>query len=134
MADLGKLGLYRQKQKRLDKHNVSSTCRHNMVNLGPLTAEIGWRVWSTPANFNGFRILASLMHRRCSMEVTQTLHDVLAAPAMVHYLYIFGGFCSLNGISHARCKIHFASKSSVLLYWQRYCTVFAQQHSTEGAT
>jgi len=25
-----------------------------MVNFGPLTAEIGWRVWGTPANFNGF--------------------------------------------------------------------------------
>jgi len=24
-----------------------------MVNFGPLTAEIGWRVWGTPANFNG---------------------------------------------------------------------------------
>jgi len=31
-----------------------------MVNFGPLTAEIGWRVWSTPANFNRFRVLASL--------------------------------------------------------------------------
>jgi len=24
-----------------------------------LTAEIGWRVWGTPADFNGFRVLAS---------------------------------------------------------------------------
>jgi len=33
-----------------------------MVNFGPLAAEIGpvvW-VWGTPANFNGFRILAAL--------------------------------------------------------------------------
>ena len=28
------------------------TCPHNMVNFGPLTAEIGWRVWGTPENFN----------------------------------------------------------------------------------
>jgi len=88
--------MYRQKQKRLVKHNVSSTCRHNMVNLGQLTAEIGWRVWSTPANFNGFCILASLLHRRCSMEVNQTLHDVLAAPALVHYVYILGAFVPLT--------------------------------------
>ena len=33
-----------------------------MVNLGPLTAEICCRVWDTPANFNGFRVLAALMH------------------------------------------------------------------------
>jgi len=32
-----------------------------MVNFGPLTAEIGSRVWGTPANFNGFRVLAALV-------------------------------------------------------------------------
>ena len=37
--------------------NMSSRCPHNMVNIGPLTAEICWRVWGTPANFNGFRVL-----------------------------------------------------------------------------
>jgi len=33
---------------------MSFTCPHghNTVNVGPLTAEIGWRVWGTPANFN----------------------------------------------------------------------------------
>ena len=31
-----------------------------MVNFGPLMAEIYWRVWGTPANFNGFRVLAAL--------------------------------------------------------------------------
>jgi len=46
--------------------------------LGPLMAEIGWRVWGTPANFKGFHILASLLHRCRSIEVkvNQTLHDV----------------------------------------------------------
>jgi len=33
-----------------------------MVNFGPLMAEIGSGVWGTPANFNGFRILAALLH------------------------------------------------------------------------
>jgi len=33
-----------------------------MVNFGPLTAEICWRVWGIPANFNGFRVLAALLH------------------------------------------------------------------------
>ena len=33
-----------------------------MVNFGLLMAEICWRVWGTPANFNGFRILAALLH------------------------------------------------------------------------
>jgi len=39
-------------EKNLLNSNISSTCPHNMVNFGPLTAEIGWRVWSIPANFN----------------------------------------------------------------------------------
>ena len=33
-----------------------------MVNFGPLTAEIGSGVWGTPANFNGFGVLAALLH------------------------------------------------------------------------
>ena len=42
--------------------NTSSTYPRNMVNFGPLTAEIRPVVWGTPANFNGFRILAALLH------------------------------------------------------------------------
>jgi len=30
--------------KKLLNGNISSTCSHNMVNFGPLMAEIGWRV------------------------------------------------------------------------------------------
>jgi len=33
-----------------------------MVNFGPLTAKIGSGVWGTPANFNGFYVLAALLH------------------------------------------------------------------------
>jgi len=33
-----------------------------MVNFGPLAAEIDPVVWDTPANFNGFRVLAALLH------------------------------------------------------------------------
>ena len=42
--------------------NVSPTCPRNLVNLGPLAAEIFWRVWGTPANFNSFSVLAALLH------------------------------------------------------------------------
>jgi len=42
--------------------NTSSTCPYNMVNYGPLVAEILPLVWGTPANFNGFRVLAALLH------------------------------------------------------------------------
>jgi len=42
--------------------NSSFTCPDNMVNFGLLTAEIRWRLWGTAANFNGFRVLAALLH------------------------------------------------------------------------
>ena len=41
--------------KNLLNSNTSSTCPDNIVNFGLLTAESCWRVWGTPANFNGFR-------------------------------------------------------------------------------
>jgi len=47
-----------------------------MTNFGPLTAEIGLPVWGTSANFNGFRVLASLLQRRRSPEANQALHNV----------------------------------------------------------
>ena len=55
--------------------NISFTCPH-VVNFGPLAAEISWQVWGTPANFNGFRVLASLLHRHHSMEVNQSVHAI----------------------------------------------------------
>jgi len=76
--------------------NIFSTCPHNMVNFVPLTTEICWRVWGTPANFNGFRVLASLLQRRRSTEANETLHDVWPSPGLVHYIYIFGGFCPVT--------------------------------------
>ena len=48
------------RKKNLLSSNISSTCSHNIVNFGPLAAEIGPVVWGTPASFSGFRVLASL--------------------------------------------------------------------------
>ena len=47
--------------KKMLNSNISSTRPHNMANVGPLTAEIGWRVWGTPTNFNRFFILFHLV-------------------------------------------------------------------------
>jgi len=44
-----------------------------MVNVGPLGAEIVSLVWGTPANFNGFRVLAALLHCAVVVIVSQTL-------------------------------------------------------------
>jgi len=59
--------------KNLLSSNMSSRCPHNMVNIGPLTAEIGPVVCGTPANFNGFRVLAALLHGNQVVSVSQTL-------------------------------------------------------------
>jgi len=53
--------MYRQSEKVLSS-NTSSTCPDNMVNFGPLAAEIDPVVLGTPAIFNGFRIFAALLH------------------------------------------------------------------------
>jgi len=61
------------RKKNLLSSNISSTCPHNMVNLGPLGAAIISLVWGTPANFNAFRILAALLHGTPVLGVSQTL-------------------------------------------------------------
>jgi len=83
-------------RKNLLNSDIYSRCPHNMVNFGPLSAQIGSGVWGTSENFNGFRILSSLLQRRRSLEANQTLHDVWPSLALVHYIYIFGGSCPLT--------------------------------------
>jgi len=61
-----------QKKNLLSSH-ISSTCAHNMVNFGPLAVEIVSLVWGTPANFNGFRVLAALLHSIVVVGISQTL-------------------------------------------------------------
>jgi len=46
---------------------------HNMVNFCPLVAEIGPAVWGTPANLNGFCVLAALLHGTPVLGISQTL-------------------------------------------------------------
>jgi len=60
-------------KKNLLSSNISSRYLHNMVNFSPLAAEIGPVVWGTPANFNGFHILAALLHGTSAVDVSQTL-------------------------------------------------------------
>ena len=72
---------------------ISSTCPHNMVNTGPLTAEICTLAsLGHPSKFQPVSLLGSLLHRRRSTEANQALHDVWPSPALVHYNYThFGG-------------------------------------------
>jgi len=66
---------------------MSSTCPHNMANFGLWTAEIRWRVWDTPANFNGFRVLPSPLQWRRSRTPTKlcTMSVSWAATLHIHF-------------------------------------------------
>jgi len=59
--------------KKFLSSNTSSTCFYNMVNFGPLAAEIVSLVWGTPGNFNGFRVLAALLHGTLVVGISHTL-------------------------------------------------------------
>jgi len=78
--------------KNVLNSNTSSTCPDDMVHFGPLTAEIRWRVWGTPANFNGFRVLAALLHGTLLVGVSQICGVEQRAP------HIFGRAAITLGI------------------------------------
>jgi len=61
-------------RKKMLSSNISSTCSHNIVNFGPLAAEIVSLVWGTQGklNFNGFRVLLALLHGTLAVGVSQT--------------------------------------------------------------
>jgi len=71
-----------------------------MVNFGPLVAEIGLPVWGTPANFNGFRVLAALLHSTLVVGISQTCGVEQRAPP------IFGRAAITLGIgAHSSFKV-----------------------------
>ena len=111
--------MYQNRKKSLLNSSISSTRSHN---TGPVTAEIGWRVWGTPTDFNGFRVLASLLQRRRSTEVNQTLHDVWLSPGVVYYIYMFGGCCPLTEFCHVQ--------NSLCIQVLRSAILAALQHGT----
>ena len=99
-------------KKRVKQHYLF----HMSSQYGRLRPTSGWDRFislGTPTNFNRFRVLASLLLRRRSPEANQTLHDLWLSPGLVHYIYIFGGFCLLMEFCYV--QIHFASKSCTLL-------------------
>jgi len=54
-------------RKKLVMQQYLPTSPYNMVNFGPLAAEIVSLVWGTPTNFNGFRFLAALLHSQTAV-------------------------------------------------------------------
>jgi len=89
--------MYRQSEKNL-LNSISPPCTHphNTANFGPLTAEIGLPVWGTPANFNGFRVLPSLLQQRRSPETIDICTMFGRVSWAGAHTYIFGGSCLLT--------------------------------------
>jgi len=76
-------------RKKLLNSNISSTCPL-LTTHGELQPTNGWDWFVSlehPANFNSVRVFVSLLHRRRSTEVNQTLHDVWPSPGLVHYVH-----------------------------------------------
>jgi len=89
------------RKKNFLSSNISSTCPHNMVNFGPLAAEIVSLVWGTPGNFNGFRVLAALLHGTLVVAIELVLS---CPPPRVHNpngksiaSAVFAGLTSVTG-------------------------------------
>ena len=111
--------------KNLLNSNIASTCPHNMANFVPLMAEIGSGVWGTPANFNGFHVLASLLQRFRSPDRSTKLCTMFGRLLGCCTMYTFSA-ALLFWRTSSTCKLQFASNSCVLLYWQRHCTGVSQ--------
>jgi len=116
--------MYRESEKNLLNGNTSSTCPHNMANFGLLTAEICWRVWGTPANFNGVSRLRSVTARQSS---SGRQYNFAALNRGLH-LYPAGRLsrCALTHISSFLC---FKSCRGCLRQLQNYSTGGSTNHS-----
>ena len=107
--------------KKLLNSNISSTCIHNMVNFGSLTAKIGSRVLSIPANFKGFRVLPSLLQRRRSPEASKTARCFAVSWAGTLYIH-FRGSCALTEFCQVQNPLYDQVLRSPILAALLHCT------------
>jgi len=131
-------GMYRQLKKKLNT-DTSSTFPDNMVNFGLLTAEICWRVWSTPANFNGFHVLAALLQGTLVLGVSQTLRRWAEGATYIrqggHHVGRWTAFLVLYvSIISPLCRRYFRVVSSYIytkaaMIELRQYSIFAAVHS-----
>jgi len=91
--------------KNLLNSDTSSTYPHNMLNFGLLTAEICWWVWGTPANFNGFRVLAALLHEQRAPPIFGRATITLGTGPHSSYAYILHIIITLPIICNAICTV-----------------------------
>jgi len=91
--------------KKLVKQQSLPTCPHNVLNFGLLAAEICWRVWGTPANFNGFRIFGSITARHSSSGRQPNCSVEQRAPPIFGRATITLGICPHASLFYL-CLLH----------------------------
>ena len=88
-----------------------------MVNFDPLAAEIGSGVWGTRANFNGFRVLAALLHGTLVVDVSQTFRALNRG----RHLYL-AGRPSRWALVHILVVVYISNKTEIIGLRIHACT------------
>jgi len=108
--------------KNLLSSNICSTCPDNMVNFGPLAAEMSGSL-GHPSKFQRVSRLGSVTVATSLNGSQPSFGRCLAVSwaGTLYTIYTFSGaLAPLRNF--VWCKIHFAFKSCALLFWQCYCT------------
>ena len=102
------------------------------MNFGPLAAEILSLIWGTPDNFNGFRILAALLHGTLVMGVSQTLRRSTQGATYIrqggHHVGHWPTFLVEN---HAR-GVYAETFTGVANQWRGYRATILKARHSEG--
>ena len=113
-----------QSEKNLLSTNISPICPHNMVNFGPLTAQIDPVVWGTTANFNGFGVLVALLRGTRVLGISHTLRRWTEGATYIqqggHHVGhwpTFQFFFSLPNLSRHRLDVYHTCTHGVALVW-----------------
>ena len=114
--------------KYLLSSNISSTCPHNMVNFGPLAAEIILLVWHTPANFNGFCALAALLHDTLVVDASQTLRRWTEGATFIrhcgHHVGHWPTFLVLTVLMAGCVSDVFFSSVTLAEWWEQHLMIW----------
>jgi len=108
-------------------NNISSTSSHNMVNFGPLTAEIGSWVWGTTANFNGSRIFV-VVAPFCHVQHSHCV-QILRSPLLAALLHNTGAVC-VSGVWQGGELRNFRSSFAPPIFHRAAITLGIGPHSS----
>jgi len=122
--------MYRQSEKKLVKQQY---LLHMSLQYGELHPTNGWDWFVSLGHPRKFQYISHTGIITALMSLTggQPLNFAWCSAvswAGTPYIHFWGLLPQWN---FARCKIRLASKSCILLYWQRYCTALQQRASAK---